>query len=233
MSCEEIRDLLTAVSIGTATAEERRQVEEHLLECDLEHGEVEDAVVAALLAESIEEMTPPAALKGRVMAAALGGAAETAVPPVAPFDRPATRSTAKPGWLRRFVGPYQVAAVLAVALVGMVAWNVQLQSQPEDEKFVHYYWGGDDNWMRMEMDLGEPGAQVSLGGLDHLSDGSTYHLWTTRGDDVIFVGVFNTSDDGRWAGDFDFTFEEGDRVWITAQEGGTGPEGDAVLRTRF
>jgi hypothetical protein len=235
MSCEKIRELLAAVSLGAATVEERRQVEEHLLDCDLEHGEVEDTVVAALLAEAVEELAPPAALKGRLMAAALGAGQGGSTAPVAPFTPAKSGAATRRRWLRRVAGPYQVAAVLAVALVSMVAWNIQLQSQPGDEKFVHYYRGDTDNWMLLETELGTSGAHVSLGGLETLAGDTLYHLWATRGSDTVFVGVFNTNGEGQWAGDFDFTFYDEDRLWITAQGpgDGEGPQGDAVLRTRF
>ena len=40
MSCEEIRELIAALSLGTATDEERSLIEAHLAECDLDHAEV-------------------------------------------------------------------------------------------------------------------------------------------------------------------------------------------------
>ena len=110
-----------------------------------------------------------------------------------------------------------------------------LQTADQPEKFTHYYWGMDSDWLRLETVLGESGAEVSLGGIERLGEDHRYHLWTTRGDDVLFVAAFNVSTEGRWSGRTDFTFEEGDRLWITAQPvgGNTGPVGDPVLRTRF
>jgi hypothetical protein len=83
--------------------------------------------------------------------------------------------------------------------------------------------------------LGDPGAEISLGGFERLDASQLYHLWTTRGDLVLLVGAFNVNPESRWAGEFEFTFEEGDRVWMTPEtaSGTEPPTSEAVLKTRF
>ena len=223
MNCEEIRDLLAAYALGTATSEERAQVESHLDECNL-HPELRElSAVSASLALSVPEMAPPANLKARVLAAA----AESQSPPI---------ERATPLW-RRLSTAYAIAAVLAIAVVVMTAWNVALQSEEATENFVHFYREGDGDWLRLETVLGKPPGRISLGGLDRLESGKAYQLWATRGEEVISIGVFNTNPEGRWAGDFDFAFFSGDTLWITIEpeSGSTSPTdtNDPVVRTRF
>lgn len=221
MNCDEVRDLIAAYSLGTATPEERKAVEDHLESCDL-HGEIVEMQAAALgLALAAPEMEPPAALRARIMRAAQGKST-TAMP------------RRMPRWL---ASGYAIAAVLAIAVIGLVAWNIVLQVSDEDsvENFVHFYKEGDGDWLRVETVLGQPHAAISLGGLDHLDPGLDYQLWTFRDDQVFSLGVFNTNPEGRWAGDFEFAFFSGDRVSITIEQAGgsDNPTTEPVVSTRF
>lgn len=225
MNCEEIRDLMPSCALGTATADEVRAVEDHLVECGLHEELASLKASAALIASGEKPVEPPASLKAKVMAHA---------------NAPSIDNSANPGSgrllrLSRLVVGNPIAAVLVVMLVVMGAWNVTLRSADQPEKFVHYYWGQDDNWLRLETVLGDAGAEVSLGGFERLDASQLYHLWTTRGEQVFLVGAFNVNPEGRWAGMFEFIFEEGDRVWMTPESavGTEEPTGDPVLKTRF
>lgn len=225
MNCEEIRDLLPAYVLGTATPHEIRVVEDHLARCGL-HEEVAVLTASAVLvASGAKSVEPPAALKARIMAHTAGATA----------GGQRERGTPRRSRLRRLLVVNPIAAVLALALVAMAVWNVTLQGAESPEKFVHYYRGQESDWLRIETVLGDPGAEVSLGGFDRLDDSQLYHLWITRGEQVLLIGAFNVNPEGRWAGKFDFTFEEGDRVWMTPESasGTDQPTGEAVLRSRF
>lgn len=227
MNCEEIRDLIPAYVAGTATAEEAIAVEDHIASCDLHEDVLTTAATVALIGSTADEMPHSASLKARVMAHA-ENTLERRSP--APVSGPAGRSSRT--WL--FRNP--VAALLVVAVGVMAVWNIMLQGADSPERFVHYYWGNDNDWMRIETVLGaEGGAEVSLGGVERLDDSRRYHLWTTRGEDVLLVGAFNVNPEGKWAGEFEFVFEEGDRVWMTSEiaSGVEEPTGEVVLRTRF
>jgi anti-sigma-K factor RskA len=222
VNCDEVRDLIAAYSLGTATPEERRAVEEHVESCDLHEEMAEIQATALGLALAAPEMEPPATLRGRIMQAA-GEGGITA------------RRLRMPRWL---AGGYSIAAVLAIAVIGLAAWNIVLQVDDggADENFVHFYREGDGDWLRIETVLGLPHATVSLGGLDHLEPGFEYQLWAVRGEQAISLGVFNTNTEGRWAGEFEFAFFSGDRVSITIEQAGGSdkPTIDAaVVNTRF
>ncbi len=221
MNCDEVRDLIAAYSLGAATPEERRAVEEHLESCDLHEEMVEIQATALGLALAAPEMEPPATLRGRIMQAAEDGAITA-------------RPRRMPRWL---AGGYSIAAVLAIAVIGLAAWNVVLQVDDggSDENFVHFYREGDGDWLRIETVLGQPHATVSLGGLDQLDPGLEYQLWAVRGEQEISLGVFNTNAEGRWGGEFEFAFFSGDRVSITIEQAGGSdkPTTEAVVNTRF
>ena len=234
MNCEEIRDLLPACMFGTATADEVGAVEDHLAGCELHEEVAALAASAALVGSGSKSVEPPAALKTRVMAHAAASTGDV---------RPERAAPRRP-WVLRIVTANPIAAVLVVALVVMVAWNVTLrEARPAEtfveaeptETFVHFYRGQESDWLRIETVLGDPGAEVSLGGFERLDDSQLYHLWATRGDQVLLVGAFNVNTDGKWAGEFDFVFEEGDRVWMTPESasGTDQPTAEAVFKTRF
>ncbi|NQW19709.1 MAG: anti-sigma factor [Chloroflexi bacterium] len=226
MKCEDIRDLIPAYSMGTASPKELLEVVNHLAECDLHDDLAAIAATSVLIGLNTEPVDPSSTLKSKVMAHV--EASSGLLSPLVPEVR---RRRLPRHW---FVGS-PIAAMLVVALGVMVVWNIMLQSADSPERFVHYYWGNENDWMRIETILGQKGAEVSLGGLDRLDDTHRYQLWTTRGEQVLLVGDFNVSPEGKWAGEFDFIFQEGDRVWMTSEpaSGSNQPTGETVLRTRF
>ncbi len=241
MICDDIRDLVPAYALGVTTDDEARQVDDHIASCREHDLDIEDARgTAELLAAGVPAMEPPADLKARILAQALAGEVGSAVAPAGPGVGQAVggQGTGR-GWMRWLQGAslkaHPLAAVFVLIIGGLLVWNVMLQTEDQPERFTHYYWGNDADWLRLETVLGKPGAEVSLGGIDRLDESQLYYLWDTREDSTLLVGMFNVSPEGRWAGEFDFTFREGDRLWITVEDaaGTTEPTGDPVIRTRF
>jgi len=236
VNCEDIRNLIPAYSMGTATSEEVLSVEEHVAGCDLHDDMKAIAATVALIGAGAESVQPPSSLRGRIMdlaAASQGGDSLRLVGSgEADRSRRPDRSVSSGrsgrsygGWLmaNRF------AAVLVVAIGVMAVWNIMLQGADSPERFVHYYRGNENDWMRIETVLGEQGAEVSLGGVDRLDDAHIYHLWTTHGEQVLLLGSFNVNPEGKWAGEFEFIFLEGDRVWMTS-EPASGSEQPTAIR---
>ena len=81
MTCNEVRDLAAAFVLGALEADEADAVREHLAACSDPHLEFAElgSVVPALL-ETIDQVEPPAALRGRIMAAAARDLAERDAP---------------------------------------------------------------------------------------------------------------------------------------------------------
>ena len=145
LSCDEVRELAASFVLGALDADEADAVRAHLASCADAHAEMAElGSVLPVLAESVPVVEPPAALKGRIMAAAAAEletrgagapAPATAAPEAAPSAAPtpfptasqrAERTTDRTGiaaWTMR------IAAVLAIALLG--GWGLLLQNQLE------------------------------------------------------------------------------------------------------
>jgi anti-sigma-K factor RskA len=103
LSCDDVRDRAASFVLGALNADEADAVRAHLASCADPHAEMAElGSVLSVLAEVVPVVEPPAALKGRIMAAAAvdleargqgavaaGPAAETATP-----AGPETASTA-------------------------------------------------------------------------------------------------------------------------------------------
>lgn len=137
LSCDDVRELAASFVLGALEEDDADAVRAHLASCADPHAEfAELGSVLEVLAESVPVVEPPAALKGRIMAAAAAdlavhgrAPAPSAAPVQRPIDFPAApehrqRAVSRAGtgsWLLR------IAAVLAIALLG--GWNVLLQGQ--------------------------------------------------------------------------------------------------------
>ena len=142
MTHEQALDLAPAYVLGALEPAEEAAVREHLLSCPLSHDEFVDlGGVVSYLAESVEQVEPPPALRDRIMAAAAAdlaaraasgegrAAAPTGTPAAtAPFpsaveraERAERRGTTTLGWATR------IAAIIAIVVLG--GWNLLLQGQ--------------------------------------------------------------------------------------------------------
>ena len=144
MSCDDVREQAAAFVLGALTPAEEREVRDHLATCPEAHAEfAELGGVVPALAESVEQVEPPPALRDRIMAAAAADLAARGA-----GARPERRARAGPRAARacrdrrhrsdrsaarrapRFGWALGIAAALAIAALG--AWNVGLRSQLSD-----------------------------------------------------------------------------------------------------
>jgi len=132
-----------------------------------------------------------------------------------PASQQSSAALASLAALRSYRG---LAAALAVVAIGLAAWvGVLLAAGGGDGDLLTYsYRGrGGETTLLIQTVIGEGPATVTAAGLTHLDDGEAYHLWAIRDEHWSRVGVFNTSAEGRWHGDFDFRFGRGDEVAVT------------------
>lgn len=126
VDCDAVRDLAAGFVLGALEPDEERAVREHLATCRKPHDEfAELGGVVPYLAETVELVEPPAALKDRVLAAARADL-ETRRPPIARAPASVARFPAGGRWLVRIA-----AALLIVALGG---WNVLLVGQVQEAR---------------------------------------------------------------------------------------------------
>lgn len=130
MTCEEFEELSGAYALDAVTPGERQEAEAHLAQCaKCTHVLQELRSAVGLLPLTVPQVSPPAALEERVMAAIR----QEPVPITArPTQRvqavPRTRTQQRRRWRP---GILIAAAVLMFALLGgsMTAWNVSLTHQ--------------------------------------------------------------------------------------------------------
>jgi len=147
---DDVRDLAAGFVLGALTPEEEAAVRDHLATCAEPHPELAElGGVVPYLAESLEPVEPPAALRDRILhAAAMARPAEgdaqvelTAAPTSAPAQArgpaplpfPTAEERAARAVARRSrpgTWAMGIAAVLAIAVLG--AWNLQLQGRLSD-----------------------------------------------------------------------------------------------------
>ncbi len=128
LSCDDVRDRAASFVLGALNTDEADAVRAHLASCADPHAEMAElGSVLNVLAESVPVVEPPAALKGRILAAAAadlearGAAAPTAFPAATERQQRAADRAGLGSWAMR------IAAVLAIALLG--GWGLLLQNQ--------------------------------------------------------------------------------------------------------
>ena len=144
-TCDDVREMAGVFVLGALDPAEERAIRTHLASCVDAHEEIAElGGVLPALAEIVPMIEPPAALKGRIMAAAAaelawrdGGraagldgarAAAASSEPIA-FPTPSARAERDALRGRPSTGTWvlRIAAVLAIAALG--GWNLLLQSQ--------------------------------------------------------------------------------------------------------
>jgi len=122
MSCQEFEELSAAYALGAVTPEEQQAARAHLVtcpKCTRLAGQLRSVV--DLLPLSVAQVTPPAALRDRVLAAVQQ---ESRVVPIERGTQIRARKS-KSGWGIRLLA---AAAIVLLMLTGaMTAWNISLQ----------------------------------------------------------------------------------------------------------
>jgi hypothetical protein len=130
---DDLSDLLGAYVLDALGPEEQEAFEAHLHECAACQAEVAELQhVVDVLPLAVEPVPPPVALRDRILSAIQAEGDVRAGLEVMPGGAPArSRSTA----LRSFLHAREVwfAAAAAVIIVGLVAWNVVLQTSSNQQ----------------------------------------------------------------------------------------------------
>ncbi len=142
MTCDDVRDLAPAFALGALEPEQAQAVREHLATCTEPHPEIAAfAEVVPVLAESIKQVEPPAALRERIMAAAAADLAAEAPAPATSVpcaaSAPTSATSAPPISIdaaraertaRRPILTWVAGTAAVVAIVALGAWNISLRS---------------------------------------------------------------------------------------------------------
>jgi anti-sigma-K factor RskA len=128
LHCTDVDELAAAYALGSVEADEERAISAHLATCGEPHAEARDLVGAAsVLPAAVEPVTPSPALRARLMTtiAATPQDHRAAAAPVPPS---AIAAPARPWW-RLAPLPAGLAAVGLAAVIGLGAWNVNLNQR--------------------------------------------------------------------------------------------------------
>ena len=125
MTCQEFEELSAAYALGAVTPEEQQAARAHIAtcsKCTRLAGQLRSVV--DVLPLSVTQVTPPAALRERVLAAVQR---EGRVVPIERGTEIRARKK-KPGWMGWSTRLLATAAIVLLMLTGaMTAWNVSLQ----------------------------------------------------------------------------------------------------------
>jgi len=215
---EHVDELIAGHALRALSSEDEERVVVHLAECERCRRRLrETEAVAASLAYSVPQAVPPPELRSRVLAIAepvVAAPAADVPEPEAPA-RPARQRTRRQLWPR-----FSLVAVpaMALALAGMIAWNVSLRNDIESNR----------------SDLAS-GAAVALPGVGnvvaqtdgnatlfaHVSPapaGKTYEAWVIRGSVALPAGIFKGG--GTVELDLSQTAKPGDKIAVTIEPSG-------------
>jgi Anti-sigma-K factor rskA, C-terminal len=184
---DRVKDLLAAVALGAATREEAERASIHADECAVCREELDGLLAAsAALALEVPQREPPPDLRERVMTAVRAEPRGAERPP-APAPRRRFLPALVPG---RAWAP--VAAVLAAAVIGLVVWNVVLQSGSEGERVTAIAVRGGPSAPGVRgqvLVLRDRGAAVvRLEDLPPAGRGRAYELWAIRDGRPVSAG---------------------------------------------
>lgn len=229
MNCEEVEELAGAYALQALPLETMRQVEEHLASCSAHPDIAGLRAIALSLAMAAPEREPPPALRARLMQA-IGGESAGATPSV-PQMAPSTPARGwswprLPSWRWLRPSPYSFAAVLAIAVVALLAWNVLLQiSQDGDqETFVRTLADGGVASGRIVYIQEEGVALLTVEGLAPLPAEKTYQVWAISDGGATGIGLFNASANGEATAVMEVDLSGVEVVAITIEPAGGSPQ---------
>ena len=234
--CAEIDEMLPAYAVDALDDADRARVEAHLATCDRHDDVAAWGDVALRLADLAPAMTPPAALRDRILAIP-SAPAEPASPgdvAPAPVEVPLTRAEEAPAAqvpspapipprLSRL--PYALAAVFAAIAVFFGAWTAVLLAGGDEEGApalaASASAGGID--ARASFIADEQVVVVRFDGLDPLPAGSAYQLWAIApGADPASAGIL-AIEDGHALASVEGGFGVGWTFAVTVEPEGGSP----------
>lgn len=255
-SSAEQEEYATALALGALTPGEKVQLLEHTRACLVCQRLVSEfQMLANLLPQALEEQTASSALKERILAQAKTELAGE-------VQHPAVTSPGQSQTLRGRRWSFSMAskpmaamAVLVLAVLGMVAWNIVLQLQSDDRGDLTvqqrhlldaiaagarvYPLSGTESAPgasgRLVQPLAGQEAFLLLKDLPELPNGKVYQAWRITAGVPMSVGVLASVDAGDHLVVLPVAFSAGDGIGVSIEpEGGSpAPTGAIVLLGRL
>jgi anti-sigma-K factor RskA len=226
VNCDEFEELAGAYALGALTNDERIAAEAHLASCD-KHPQTRDLLaVSGSLALASPELDPPAELKSRLMDAVRADSAETDVPPSeAPrrglFD-PVRR------WFAGARLGYALAAAMTFVVIGLLAWNISLQTRDSGDDAVVVQMTGQASG-QVVYAVDDKVAFMRLQGLADLPSDKVYEVWALTDGTATPLGIVVPTDgEAKAAIEFDASLYDQIAVTIEQAPGVNQPTTDPI-----
>lgn len=198
---QDMYEMLGAYALDAVTDEERVRIEEHLSVCPLCAQELAYLSEATdTLPLSVDEYSPTPQLRNRI--AAIGQTpqeitrpTEASAPPIDLNERRQGRDTPERGSGRIWtIAPWTAAAILLIAVVGLFAWNVQLQSELGDRPTLETVTVSTTGVEGVQADLlyfTDPQVvMLDVRGLPERQQDEVYQVWLFQDGQPIPAGLF-------------------------------------------
>lgn len=245
MNEQEFAELAAGHALGALSPDDSRAFEDARRQHpEWEHHVTADAATAAVLAEGVAEVAPPARIRDALLA-------QISAQPVAPerdatagaqtlrADRRSETAAPEPSTPRRW-GPrswFALAASLAL-LVG-VGWGAvfvseqlntpasvvaldQIESAPDAQSETVALADGGEVTAHWSESLGK--AVLVSDGLPEITDAEAFELWFVRDGTAVSAGTF-TTENGSTTALLDGALEPGDIIAVTVEPAGGSPTG--------
>jgi len=243
MNDKEFAELAAGHALGALSPDDERSFEAALVEHPEWAAVVEgDMAVVARLADMVEEVQPPPALKSALFAridAAPGVASAAPVrlqsPAEAALPRPAPSAPRRAGRAARtwFALAASIALLLSVgAGITSLVQNLnrpasvvaleRIEDAPDAQTAEAQVDGGGEATLHWSESLGQ--AVLVSDGLPTLASDQTFELWYVRGDSPISAGTFDASS-GSTTAALEPGIQPGDTIAVTIEQEGGSPDG--------
>jgi anti-sigma-K factor RskA len=208
-------DEVSAYALGALSPAEAREVEAHLAECERCRTELRWLEPAVdVLGASVTQLTPPPALRERLVAETAADAREDG------------RAAARTGW-RRFWPSWATRPVTALAATALLAAGVAGYALRGDE-------GGDPPAPAPQMALERQGDSGTLR-VTNLPepDAGVYQVWIQHGDEVSPSSSFVTDAEGDATTRIPADLSRADAVLVTHEPSAhmRQPSGEPLVQT--
>jgi anti-sigma-K factor RskA len=132
VTCHDVDELAAAYALGSVDPHEERFISDHLATCASPHQEARELLgAAALLPLAVESVTPSAALRARLMTTVADTPQEHRRVSSPSLAASVVEAPSRPWW-RLAPLPAGLAAVGLAAVIGLGAWNVNLNQRLAD-----------------------------------------------------------------------------------------------------
>jgi anti-sigma-K factor RskA len=214
---EHVDELIAAHALHALDPDDERRVEAHVAECEACRAKLRELeAVSGALAYAAPPAVPPPELRDRVLSAVRPVSSSA---PAAPADAPPVRARRSRSWWPRVAAI--AVPVLAVAVVGLVIWNLSLRDQLSNTR-KNLATGVTLSLPGVGNAVADTAGGVTLyASAPSVPAGKTYEAWVISGGKASPAGLFPP---GTTHLTLTLHVQPGDVIAITIEPAGGSPQ---------